>query len=131
VNDIPKLMAWQDIWSIIAQQYDIVLNGCEIGGWSIRAHIPAMLRATYRIMGQTDEQIDQSIGHMLQAFAHGTPPHGWLALGLDRIVMLLHSHPSIRDTMAFPKNGSWQDLFFQSPSILSDSKIRQANVMRV
>jgi aspartyl-tRNA synthetase len=127
-SDIEKHMAGEDIGSIIAQQYDLVLNGYEIGGGSIRAHKAEILEATYKNMGYNKEEMLESVGTMYEAFHYGAPPHGGIAWGLDRLLMILEKKPSIRDVMAFPKTGTGEDLFFKAPTKLSDSKVREANV---
>ncbi|MCS7317656.1 MAG: OB-fold nucleic acid binding domain-containing protein [Candidatus Dojkabacteria bacterium] len=91
-----------NIDKIITQQYDLVCNGFEVGGGSIRAHKPEILKATYKIMGYTDQEIEQSIGHMLEALSMGAPPHGGIALGLDRLVALIQNEKSIKEVIAFP-----------------------------
>jgi len=98
----------KNVGEILTTQYDLVCNGYEVGGGSIRAHDPEILRATYRIMGYTDEQIEDGVGHMLKAFTYGAPPHGGIALGLDRHVMLLAGETSLRETIAFPMNSGGQ-----------------------
>jgi aspartyl-tRNA synthetase len=117
-----------NIGEIIAQQYDLVLNGYEIGGGSIRAHKPEILAATYRNMGYSHEEMKKSIGHLFDAFHYGAPPHGGIAWGIDRLMMILESKSSIREVMAFPKTGSGEDLLFNCPSELSDKKIIEANI---
>lgn len=128
IEHIDWLIKGEHVDQIHAQQYDIVLNGNEIGWWSIRSHIPEILKATYKVMGYTKEQTQHSVGHMLDAFSYGVPPHGGIALGLDRLMMILQKESSIREVIAFPKNGSAQDLLFKSPSALSDSTLKQANI---
>ncbi|EKD86048.1 MAG: hypothetical protein ACD_37C00502G0003, partial [uncultured bacterium] len=96
------LMTGKNVDQITTTQYDLVCNGLEAGGGSIRAHTPEILKATYKIMGYSDSQIQESIGHMLEAFSYGAPPHGGIALGLDRIVAILNGEDSIKETMAFP-----------------------------
>ncbi|MCF8306312.1 MAG: bifunctional amidotransferase subunit GatB/aspartate--tRNA ligase AspS [Ignavibacteriales bacterium] len=105
-----------NIENIIAQQYDLVVNGHEIGGGSVRSHKREILEATYKIMGYDSLKIQKSIGHMLNAFQYGTPPHGGIAWGIDRLMMVLESKSSIREVIAFPKTGSGEDLLFGSPS---------------
>jgi len=104
-----------NVENIISQQYDFVLNGNEIGGGSIRSHKKEILEATYKIMGYDEEKIKKSIGHMLNAFQYGVPPHGGIAWGIDRLMMILESKSSIREVIAFPKTGSGEDLLFGSP----------------
>ena len=103
VEHVPLLMQGKDIEHIQAQQYDIVLCGHEIGGGSIRAHLPEILKSTYSVMKYSDEEIHHSIGHMLDAFSYGVPPHGGLALGIDRIIMILQQEKSLREVIPFPK----------------------------
>jgi aspartyl-tRNA synthetase len=121
-------MKGNNIGEIIAQQYDLILNGNEIGGGSVRAHKPEILAATYRNMGYSHEEMKKSIGHMYEAFHYGAPPHGGIAWGLDRLLMILENRSSIREVMAFPKTGSGEDLLFNCPSELSDKKIIEANI---
>ncbi len=121
-------MEGKNIGGIISQQYDLVLNGYEIGGGSVRAHKTEILEATYRNMGYDRETMKKSVGHMLEAFQYGAPPHGGIAWGIDRLIMILENKSSIREVMAFPKTGSGEDLMFNSPSVLSDKKIREANI---
>lgn len=118
----------KDIEKIIAAQYDIVLNGYEIGGGSIRNHRPEDLRSVLEIMGHSAEKIDSDFGHMLKAFKFGAPPHGGIAWGLERLVMLLQNEPSIRDVMAFPKTGDSRDILMEAPSVLSDKVIKEAGI---
>lgn len=110
------LISKSNIETIISTQYDIVLNGFEIGGGSIRTHNPEALRATLSILGYSDELIDASFGHMLTALASGTPPHGGIAWGLDRLLTVLQNESSIREVIAFPKTGDGRDPMMQSPS---------------
>jgi aspartyl-tRNA synthetase len=117
-----------NIGGIIAQQYDLILNGYEIGGGSIRAHKPEILAATYKNMGYSHEEMKKSIGHLFDAFHYGAPPHGGIAWGIDRLMMVLENKSSIREVMAFPKTGSGEDLLFNCPSELSDKKIIEANI---
>ncbi|KPM49366.1 bifunctional amidotransferase subunit GatB/aspartate--tRNA ligase AspS [Jiulongibacter sediminis] len=128
VEDIEKHLKGEDVGSIIAQQYDMVLNGYEIGGGSVRAHKAEILEATYKNMGYDKEEMRKSVGHMYDAFHYGAPPHGGIAWGVDRLMMILEKKNSIREVMAFPKTGSGEDLMFNSPSVLSDKKIAEANI---
>jgi aspartyl-tRNA synthetase len=117
-----------EIGSIIAQQYDLILNGYEIGGGSVRAHKPEILEATYKNMGYDKEGMMKSVGTMYKAFHYGAPPHGGIAWGVDRLMMILEKKASIREVMAFPKTGTSEDLLFGSPSQLSDKKVEEMNV---
>ncbi len=118
----------KEIGSIIAQQYDLILNGYEIGGGSVRAHKPEILEATYKNMGYNKEEMMKSVGTMYKAFHYGAPPHGGIAWGVDRLMMILEKKASIREVMAFPKTGTSEDLLFGAPSPLSDKKVEEMNV---
>ncbi|WP_397447507.1 bifunctional amidotransferase subunit GatB/aspartate--tRNA ligase AspS [Polaribacter sp. R77954] len=130
VYDLEKHMSGKDdeIGTIIAQQYDLILNGYEIGGGSVRAHKAEILEATYRNMGYNKEEMIKSVGTMYKAFQYGAPPHGGIAWGVDRLMMILEKKASIREVMAFPKTGTSEDLLFNAPSILSDKKVEEMNV---
>ncbi|GAL67437.1 bifunctional amidotransferase subunit GatB/aspartate--tRNA ligase AspS [Jejuia pallidilutea] len=130
VKDIEKHINGkeEEIGSIIAQQYDLILNGFEIGGGSVRAHKPEILEATYKNMGYNKEDMMKSVGTMYNAFHYGAPPHGGIAWGVDRLMMILEKKASIREVMAFPKTGTSEDLLFGSPSPLSDKKVEEMNV---
>jgi aspartyl-tRNA synthetase len=130
IYDLQKHMAGNDeeIGTIIAQQYDIILNGYEIGGGSVRAHKSEILEATYRNMGYNKEEMMKSVGTMHKAFQYGAPPHGGIAWGIDRLMMILEKKASIREVMAFPKTGTSEDLLFGAPSLLSDKKVEEMNV---
>ncbi len=116
VEQMPWLMAKEQIENIQAAQYDIVLNGFEIGGGSLRNHQPEALKKVLEIMGFSEERIQKNFGHMLEALGSGAPPHGGIAWGLDRLLMLLENEPNIREVMAFPKTGDGRDPMMSAPS---------------
>ena len=130
IYDLNKHMNGNDeeIGTIIAQQYDLILNGFEIGGGSVRAHKAEILEATYRNMGYNKNEMIKSVGAMYKAFQYGAPPHGGIAWGVDRLMMILEKKASIREVMAFPKTGTSDDLLFGAPSTLSDKKVEEQNV---
>ncbi len=130
VYDLDKHMNGKEdeIGTIIAQQYDLILNGYEIGGGSVRAHKSEILEATYKNMGYDKAEMIKSVGTMYKAFQYGAPPHGGIAWGVDRLLMILEKKASIREVMAFPKTGTSEDLLFNAPSPLSDKKVAEMNV---
>ncbi|RCS26619.1 aspartate--tRNA ligase [Polaribacter sp. WD7] len=130
IYDLEKHMTGNndEIGTIIAQQYDLILNGYEIGGGSVRAHKSEILEATYKNMGYNKEEMIKSVGTMHKAFQYGAPPHGGIAWGVDRLMMILEKKVSIREVMAFPKTGTSEDLLFNAPSILPDKKVEEMNV---
>ena len=130
IYDLEKHMKGEEeeIGTIIAQQYDLILNGFEIGGGSVRAHKSEILEATYKNMGYNKEEMMKSVGTMHKAFQYGAPPHGGIAWGVDRLMMILEKKASIREVLAFPNTGSSEDLLFNAPSILSDKKVEEMNV---
>ncbi|MBA3543573.1 MAG: aspartate--tRNA ligase [Chthoniobacterales bacterium] len=111
-----------------AEAYDVVLNGVEIGGGSIRIHEPDLQAKMFSVLGVTEEQQQSMFGHLLRAFRLGAPPHGGIALGLDRLVMLICGEHSIREVMAFPKNNRGQDLMSQSPSDVDPKQLRELGI---
>ncbi len=122
------LMAKKNVEKILTSQYDLILNGFEIAGGSIRNHEPAAMKAVFEIMGFDDDRIEANFGHMLNAFKFGTPPHGGIAWGYDRIVMLLRNEPNIREVIAFPKTGDARDLMMGAPSELPPQTLREAHI---
>jgi aspartyl-tRNA synthetase len=122
------LLAGENVESILTSQYDIILNGSEIGGGSIRNHTSESLRAVFKVMGFEDERINENFGHMLQAFSFGAPPHGGIAWGLDRLVTLLNNQPNIREVIAFPKTGDARDLMMESPSELESKQLKEIHI---
>ncbi len=113
---------------VIASQYDIVCNGYEIGGGSIRINQAALQHQIFGLLGLSDEQIDEQFGHMLEAFEYGAPPHGGIALGIDRLVMLLAGGETIRDVTAFPKMQTGQDALMRAPSPVTDEQLRELHL---
>lgn len=128
----PEHMEWlmnkENIGDILTTQYDIALNGYEIGGGSIRNHNPAALRAVFEIIGHEEANINANFGHMLHALGSGTPPHGGIAWGFDRFMMLLQNEPNIREVIAFPKTGEGKDLMMESPSAISDKQLDELHI---
>lgn len=123
-----KLMGKEDIGEILTTQYDVVLNGSEIGGGSIRNHKPEALRKVLEIIGHKPENIERDFGHMIKAFSYGAPPHGGIAWGLERLVMILQNEPSIRDVMAFPKTGDSRDLLMQAPNDVNPKTLKELGI---
>ncbi|MEO6873009.1 MAG: aspartate--tRNA ligase [Chthoniobacterales bacterium] len=113
---------------IRAEAYDVVLNGVEIGGGSIRIHEPDLQAKMFAVLGIDKEQQQSQFGHLLRAFRLGAPPHGGIAFGLDRLVMLICGEQSIRDVMAFPKTNRAQDLMSQSPSDVDPKQLRDLGI---
>ncbi len=113
----------ENIGEIIASQYDIVLNGFEIGGGSVRNHTTELLKSVFEILGYKNEEITDKFGHMLKALSSGTPPHGGIAWGMDRLMMILHNESSIREVIAFPKTGEGRDFMMDAPSMVSTEQL--------
>ncbi|HYZ17645.1 MAG TPA: aspartate--tRNA ligase [Candidatus Acidoferrum sp.] len=113
-----------DPLAITAQHYDLVLNGYELGSGSIRNHNAEFQRRVFRRLGMTDEQIDDRFGFFMEALRYGAPPHGGMALGIDRIVMLASGESSIRDVIAFPKNQMARDVMMDAPSAVPDQALK-------
>jgi aspartyl-tRNA synthetase len=126
-----NLLEKREIGEIITSQYDVVLNGFEIGGGSVRNHQYEALEKVFEILGYEKDAIEKDFGHMLSAFKLGTPPHGGIAWGLDRLVMLLQDEPNIREVIAFPKTGEGKDYMMNSPSPISDRQLRELGLQIV
>lgn len=114
--------------NILAQQYDLVLNGYEVGGGSIRISEPELLETIFEFLGYSKEEINQKFEHLLEAFSYGAPPHGGIALGLDRLLMIFENEPSIREVMAFPKTGDGRDLLMNAPSEVEEKQLKDLHL---
>ena len=122
-EDLDKVES--DPGSVRALAYDMVLNGNEVGGGSIRIHSAEVQRHMFQALGFTPEQAEAQFGFLIQALEHGAPPHGGLAFGLDRLVMLLSGASSIRDVIAFPKTQKATCLMTEAPSTVSARQLRE------
>ncbi len=111
-----------------ARAYDLVLNGFELGGGSIRIHDPEVQRRVFERLGLSPEQTEEQFGHLIRAFRHGVPPHGGVAFGIDRIVMLMAGKEAIRDVTAFPKAQSGQDPLTGAPAEVSEDQLRELGI---
>ncbi len=117
-----------DPLAVTAQHYDMVLNGSELGSGSIRNHQPEFQRKVFRRLGLSDEQIEDRFGFFMEALAYGAPPHGGMALGVDRVVMLACGEGSIRDVIAFPKNQAARDVMMDAPSSVPAEALRDVGL---
>ena len=115
-------------YDVRAHAYDIVCNGYELGGGSIRIHDRGLQERVFEILGHSRESIRERFGHLLDAFEYGVPPHGGIAPGIDRIVMMLAGTENIRDVIAFPKTQSHQDLMLGAPSAVDESQLEELHI---
>ncbi len=118
----------KDPLDILAFQYDLVCNGYEISSGAIRNHEPRIMYKAFNIAGYAKEEVDAKFGHMIKAFEYGAPPHGGIAPGLDRLLMVLWECPSIRDIYAFPKNGQAQDVMTGAPSEVTERQLKDLHI---
>jgi aspartyl-tRNA synthetase len=125
-DDLDKLES--DPGAVRAKAYDLVLNGSEIGGGSIRIHDAALQARLFQRLGISDEEAKLRFGFFLEALEYGTPPHGGIALGLDRMVAILAGESSIREVMAFPKTAAAVDLMAGSPSTVDPKQLRELHL---
>ncbi len=112
-----------------SRHYDMICNGFEIGGGSLRIHTSELQRKVFRLLGYTDDEIEERFGHMLEAFGYGAPPHGGIALGIDRTVMLLAGRETIREVIAFPKTQSALDLTFNAPAPVTEEQLAELHIL--
>jgi len=126
---IPEHFDWllkrEHIGDILTTQYDLVCNGYESGGGSIRAHKPEILEAVYRVMGFDIEGLEERIGHILKAFRYGTPPHGGIALGIERNIMNLTGETMLREVQAFPMTRGGQTAVMKAPKLLTEKQLKE------
>lgn len=125
-SDIEKLE--NDKVNCRAQAYDIVLNGTELGGGSLRISQPEIQESMFRALGFSTEEANEQFGHLIDAFRYGAPPHGGIAYGLDRLVMLMTGCSSIRDVIAFPKVQNASELMTQSPDVVADKQLQELGI---
>jgi len=111
-----------------SRHYDLVCNGCEVAGGSLRIYTSHLQRKIFKLLGYSDEEVEERFGHLLEAFDYGAPPHGGIAPGIDRIVMLLAGEETIREVIAFPKNQSAADLTFNAPSPVSEEQLAELHL---
>ena len=112
----------------LANAYDIVLNGVELGGGSIRIHDQEMQEDMFKALNMTQDDIDEKFGFLVEAFKYGAPPHGGLAYGLDRLVMLLTGEKSIREVIAFPKNQNAQCMVSEAPGLVDEAQLEELGI---
>ncbi len=118
----------KDPLDITAYQYDIVCNGVELSSGAIRNHSPEIMYRAFEIGGYTREEVDTQFGAMVKAFRYGAPPHGGIAPGIDRMIMLLADEPNIREVVAFPMNSRAQDLMMNAPREVSEHQLRELHI---
>ena len=127
-EDVDKLMT--EPYSVKANAYDIVLNGVELGGGSIRIHDRNLQETMFKVLGLNEEEIEEKFGFLVEAFKYGAPPHGGIAYGLDRFVMLLSGQDSIREVIAFPKNQAAQCMVSEAPGEATDEQLVELSLKR-
>jgi aspartyl-tRNA synthetase len=115
-------------YDVRAHAYDIVCNGYELASGSLRIHDRALQERVFEMLGLSQETIQARFGHLLEAFEYGVPPHGGIAPGLDRIIMLLAGTDNIRDVIAFPKTQSMVDLMMSAPSPVEEAQLRELGI---
>ncbi|MDX1258380.1 aspartate--tRNA ligase [Exiguobacterium sp. K1] len=125
-EDLDKLET--DPGSVLAVAYDLVLNGYELGGGSQRIYERDIQERMFKLLGFTEEEANEQFGFLMEAFEYGTPPHAGIALGLDRLIMLLAGRTNLRDTIAFPKTASASDLLTAAPSPVSDAQLNELSI---
>ena len=125
---IPDLLAGKNLGSLKSYQYDFVLNGFEVGGGSIRIVDPQVQAKVFEIMGHSSEEIEKKFGHLLEAFRYGVPPHGGIAIGADRILMVLLNEPSVREVIAFPAAASGQLAVMDGPSEVDEEQLKELHI---
>lgn len=122
------LLQGKNIEQIVTQQYDLVCNGHETGGGSIRAHKPEILKATYKVMGYSEEEIQSSIGHMLEAFSYGFPPHGGIGMGIERMLMNLTGEAYLREVQAFPMTTHGRTAVMNAPAPITQAQLDELSL---
>jgi len=118
----------EDKEAIVADQYDMVMNGYEICSGAVRNHNPDVMYEVFNVLGYDRKYVEAKYGGMLTAFKYGAPPHAGCAFGLDRIFMVLVGETNVREVVAFPKNGSGVDLMMQSPSVVDDNQLKDLSI---
>ena len=114
--------------NIKAYQYDIVCNGIELSSGAIRNHKPDLMYKLFEVAGYSKEDVDKEFSGMINAFSFGAPPHGGIAPGIDRIIMLLANEKNIREVTMFPMNQNAQDLMMEAPSVVRDDQLKDLNI---
>ena len=114
-----------------ADAYDLVINGIETGGGSVRIHDASLQKLMFKTLGFTEEEATEQFGFIMDAFRYGAPPHGGIAFGFDRLVALFGGQDSIRDFIAFPKNNSGRDVMLDTPAPVSDSQLKELMIETV
>ena len=125
---IEDLLTGKTIGSILSTQYDLVCNGYEVGGGSMRSHRADILKAVYKVMGYSKEETEASVGHMLRAFKYGTPPHGGIALGIERNIMILTGEKALREVQAFPMTRGGVTAVMDGPGDVSKEQLDELGI---